>query len=339
MPSVWFQGGIQRVVSQANYISPSLATLRASLVAGNSVVTNKNWITLSEFLAQNSLITDNAGNTDVLVTGANITSAWNPNAASGNNVDRWEFGINGTLSFGVVNNGTQGAGVVFYTEADSASPTTARLLGVQDLPFTGQGGTVNWGGGGLNVIAYWQPRVQATVAFQGTVDRIISQIDPWSTSSWTVGHGLISSTNGYTPTGNELTMASLNSPTVGYVTNGDPTSGVASGAIIPMTGFQRLSAWNVIAPDAWNYVREAESSGGVEVRFPQSGGAGGNLTPGETVAGVISFIYDGTFNINTAYPLNWDTNPAKLIVAGQDLIYGNTSATGGRVVTSYVQAV
>ena len=70
MPTVWFQGGIEKVIQNTAYLLDTVA-VRTSLVAGLAVNANRQWKRLNEFLASNSLVNDNAGNQDVLVDGLN----------------------------------------------------------------------------------------------------------------------------------------------------------------------------------------------------------------------------------------------------------------------------
>ena len=331
MPSTWFQGGISNVIQSVDYMLDTVV-IRAALVAGNGVTVDPDWITLDQFLAQNTLLSDNAGNIDV-VTGATASSqGWSPGD------QRFNFGINEVIDFNVVNALTAIGGVVFYAEAASTDPTNAILLGAQDSPETGAGGIVTWGSA-TNTVGYWKPKVivSGTTAFQGTIDRLVNLGDgtdsTWADVLMDVAFALVRSTNSYNPVGNETTIASI-TPQVTWCTNGDPASAIASGAFLPLTGAgERVEAWTT-GTDSFDLIRQSELSGGKEIKFPQTGGAGGALTPGEIVVGVISFIYPtGVYSDATAWLLNWDFIASKTITGGQDLIYG---ATATNIVTETI---
>lgn len=346
MANSWYQGGIQRIIENADYL-PGQANVNMSLVTGTTIQVDRDAITLADFIVAgtgNVLATDSPENKDRQVSSSGISQGWSPANA------RFEWSLNGPVNFGVVNVATAISGVVFYTEALSVSPGVAIVIGSQQKAITGLGGNVTWGVDGNNVISHWTPRDFANdvTAFRGSIEEIVGKIDPWDNTLFDIGFALIRDTNTVNPDGTEVTMADFgpSGKNVTYCTNGDPASSVANLAVLPGASAvaDRISGWKANVVDAptddfsWHFTREAEGSGGQEVKFPQTGGAGGALTPGQVVDAVISFIFPvGAYSDATAFPLNWDFGPSKTIQSGQDLIYGNTAS--GRVNTTFVKVV
>ena len=331
MPTGTGQGNAQKIISNADFYSGTLATLRASLVVGTTINVNRSWITLAEFLAGNpgGLASDSAGNKDFLISGNRLGSNWIP--ARG----QWEVSVSGKIDFSTVNAGTNIAGVVFYSDADSNSPTTARFLGASERPFVGGGGTATWGGDGENPICAIIPQqISNTIAFQGWIDRFVRENDPWVTNTWKLGAAMVQQGNGFTPLGSELTMAQINPL---WCTNMDPTSSEQTGVIVPLTtGFERVTGWASDPLNEWQWNREKEGAGGVEMRWPQTGGTGGDLTIGQQCIAAVFYMFQGAYAAASAYPMLWDANISKTIEAGQAIVLGNTA--NQRVKTAFLRA-
>ena len=305
MPSVWFQGGIDRLIAQSDYwastplnvalIGNGAVNAPSDIVVGDhSAVTLQNFIDLG-----NTLI----GSGDRAVPGK--TSLWTGS--------RWDMRFTGQVNMGVINNLDPISGAVIY-EGNRASPSSATVVMANKFLTVGGGADVLWGNVGTNTPGYLNPRTDSNnTAFRGTLQHLVLGTDEWLTGTYNVGFALVLETGIIDPSQTVITLADLGAT---YCDGAAPNNPVKE---VPVAG--RARTWAQITAQAMDMIRLSEGAGGTEIRWPTAG-----LTTGQVIDAVVTYGYTGAFSLSNAILLNW--NEANYTIqANEDIKYGSTNTS------------